>query len=91
MQLRDTADAGSITEDNPSDEEEPEGASVVEGASGLTFARHKKAPREYEEGSGSEIGVRQIAELPGSPGSVSTPDDTPSIQVGSEQIPSDLD
>lgn len=57
--------------------------SIDGGSNGLTFARHRKAAREYDEDSVSDAdAVRPTTELPlGSPRSASTPDDTPSIQV----------
>jgi hypothetical protein len=58
---------------------------VLGGASnGLTFARHRRAQEEdsHELESVSDIPLRPAARRPGSPESISTPDDTPSIQVG---------
>jgi vacuolar protein sorting-associated protein 8 len=51
---------------------------------GLTFARrgrpHPKSETGEEE-SGSELAIRSATKRAGSPESISTPDDTPSIQV----------
>lgn len=78
---RDTEDGYHITKAEEEDEQE-ELVSLDGGTNALTFARHRNAQKEYDEESSSDVAIRPTTAIPGSPGSISTPDDTPSIQVG---------
>lgn len=51
---------------------------------GTSFARHGKVAQDVDDtDSISELPIHPAPQIPGSPeGSTSTPDDTPSIQVG---------
>jgi hypothetical protein len=74
--------------DNDNDiqaEEQQELGSIDGGGNGLTFATRRRAQEDEEASeSASELAIRSAVGRPGSPESTSTPDDTPSIQVGAE-------
>lgn len=70
---------GAVDQDDVGEELE----SLDNGTIGLTFARVRSRGGEQEEAeTTSELSFRPRIERPGSPESTSTPDDTPSIQVG---------
>jgi hypothetical protein len=68
------------TEDEDAEEEELE--SIDHGGNALTFHRVRSRGAQQEEDTSSVLSIRSKVERPGSPESTSTPDDTPSIQVG---------
>lgn len=83
IQSRDAIDADDTQENATGREEQQELESLVSGANGLTFATHRRTQEETNaEESESELSIRPAAQIPGSPDSALTPDDTPSIQVG---------
>jgi hypothetical protein len=66
-------------------EEQQELGSIDGGGNGLTFATRRRTQEDEEASeSASELAIRSAVGRPGSPESTSTPDDTPSIQVGAE-------
>ena len=74
---------GDVGRDVPEEEEKQELESIGSGANGMSFARRRRSQNdEGEEESVSELAIRPVARRPGSPESTSTPDDSPSIQVG---------
>jgi hypothetical protein len=69
--------------DDAQEEEGEELESIDSGGNGLTFARvRSRGTQQAEDETTSEPSFRPKVERPGSPESTSTPDDTPSIQVG---------
>lgn len=62
------------------DEDMEELASVGSGTNSISFARRRRSQAEQDEESASEPTPRPAALRPMSPESISTPDDTPSIQ-----------
>lgn len=57
--------------------------SLDNGGNDLTFHRvRSRGAQQEEEETAAELSFRPKVERPGSPESASTPDDTPSIQVG---------
>jgi hypothetical protein len=72
---------GDANNDNGAEQEELQ--SVDNDSNGLTFHRVRSRGAQLEEDeTTSELPARPKVERPGSPESTSTPDDTPSIQVG---------
>lgn len=77
----------SATDEVDQDDAGEELESLDNGTNGLTFARVRSRVEEHEEAeTTSELSLRPRVERPGSPESTSTPDDTPSIQVGCATI-----
>jgi hypothetical protein len=90
-QSRDLAPEDSVTSDHgQGDAEEEEGEeleSIDSGGNGLTFARvRSRGAQQPDDEMTSELSFRPKVERPGSPESTSTPDDTPSIQVGCRDL-----
>lgn len=78
---------GSIEEDasgdnGTEDAEEEELELIDNGGNDLTFHRVRSRGAQQEEDTSSVLSIRPKVERSGSPESTSTPDDTPSIQVG---------
>jgi len=78
---------GDMGEDAPGDNgaedaEEEELESIDNGGNGLTFHRVRSRGDQQEEDTSSALSICPKVERPDSPESTSTPDDTPSIQVG---------
>lgn len=85
---QDADDLGPRCSDAPEDEEMQELESIGSGTNGMTFARRRRSQTdEEEEESVSELPIRSVPRIPGSPESNSIPDDTPSIQVGASGNP----
>lgn len=83
IESRTGAGQGGIAQDSTlQEEEQQELESLDNGSNGMTFARHRAQKDTYEDESGSELVMRSAARRPQSLESASTPDDTPSIQVG---------
>ncbi|KAF2795814.1 hypothetical protein K505DRAFT_272595 [Melanomma pulvis-pyrius CBS 109.77] len=81
LESRDREETDVIDGDDPEDEEMQELESIGSGANGMTFVQRRRSQTdEDEEESVSELTMRPVARVPGSPESTSTPDDTPSIQ-----------
>lgn len=81
-------DGGVLTKEVIEEAQQHARDELREGVNGASFARHTtREEAEYGTDDGTELGselpVRQRAQVPGSPESTSTPDDTPSIQVWS--------
>jgi hypothetical protein len=83
LQSLDAHNSRQLERDAPEDEEMQELESIGSGINGMTFARRRRSQTdEDEEESVSELSIRPVLRIPGSPESNSIPDDTPSIQVG---------
>jgi hypothetical protein len=79
LQARSTVDAADVAENDISGEEQQELESLDSGRNGITFARQRKT--QDAQGTAA-IPMHSAGRRPESPESMSTPDDTPSIQVG---------
>lgn len=83
IDARDTEDLGAPANNVAQEEDQQELESLDSGANGLTFATHRKAQRDEDYGESTpELAIRPAFRRAGSVESTSTPDDTPSIQVG---------
>ena len=73
-----------LTKDVIEEEERKVKEELKADANGTFFAKHGKVAQDVDDtDSISELPIYLAAQVPGSPeGSASTPDDTPSIQVG---------
>lgn len=80
-QTRNTVDTSDVAEDNTSGEEQQELESLDNGRNGITFARQRKV---QDAQGNTAIPLSSATGRPDSPESMSTPDDTPSIQVGAQ-------
>jgi hypothetical protein len=90
-QDRDLAPEDSVASDHGQDdateEEGEELESIDNGGNGLTFARvRSRGAQQPGDETTSELSFQPKVERPGSPESTSTPDDTPSIQVGCRDL-----
>ena len=84
VELEGLNEPATLTKDVIEEEERKAKEELKADANGTSFARHGKVPQDVDDtGSISELPIHLAAQIPGSPeGSASTPDDTPSIQVG---------
>jgi hypothetical protein len=87
VQLRDWEGPSTPAEDAAEEEEQQSLDERDIGTNGITFARRRTSQSgQDEESLGSELAIRPASQRRQSVESASTPDDTPSIQVGSPNL-----
>ena len=82
VQLQDRAEPSTPTQDSIEDEEVQSPSEQGSGTNGISFAKRRCQTEPDEDSLGSELAMRPAMRRPQSVESASTPDDTPSIQVG---------